>query len=77
MHDRMPHAMKAMRFPTDAETLWESLEWLYAYMPALRGVGHKASAQQIQECGGIPSVLLKKERGDFSGVNAKRRMIKL
>ena len=31
-------------------------------MPALQGVGHKASAQQIQECGGILSVLLQEKR---------------
>ena len=51
---------------------------LQAYMPALQGAGHKASAQQIQECGGILSVLLQeKERGELQGQNAKRRMIKL
>ena len=36
---------------------------LQAYMhPALQGAGHKASAQQIQECGGILSVLLQEKK---------------
>ena len=35
---------------------------LQAYMPALQGTGHKASAQQIQECGGILSVLLQEKK---------------
>ena len=41
---------------------------LQAYMPALQGAGHKASAQQIQECGGILSVNLffaDKDGGDL------------
>ena len=58
-----------MRFPTDMKLLWESLEWLYrAYMPGIAGAGHKASAQQIQECGGILSVpTARKERGELQG----------
>ena len=61
-----------MRFPTDMKLLWESLEWaLQAYMPALQGAGHKASAQQIQECGGILSVLLQEKKEEsFKGKNA-------
>ena len=61
-----------MRFPTDMKPLWESLEWLLqAYMPALQGAGHKASAQQIQECGGILSVLLQEKKEEsFKDKNA-------
>ena len=33
-----------------------------AYMPALQGAVHKASAQQTQECGGILSVLLQEKK---------------
>ena len=44
---------------------------LQAYMPALQGVGHKASAQQIQECGGILSVLLQEKKEEsFKDKNA-------
>ena len=61
-----------MRFPTDMKLLWESLEWaLQAYMPALQGAGHKASSQQIQECGGILSVLLQEKKEEsFKDKNA-------
>ena len=34
-------------------------------MPALQGAGHKASAQQIQECGGILSVLLQEKKEEM------------
>ncbi len=51
---------------------------LQAYMPALQGAGHKASAQQIQECGGILSVLLQEKKEEsFKARMLKRRMIKL
>ena len=41
------------------------------YMPALHGSGHKTSAQQIQECGGILSVLLQeKKEENFKDKNA-------
>ena len=44
---------------------------LQAYMPALQGAGHKASAQQIQECGGILSVLLQEKKEEsFKDKNA-------
>ena len=44
---------------------------LQAYMPALQGSGHKASAQQIQECGGILSVLLQEKKEEsFKDKNA-------
>ena len=61
-----------MRFPTDMKLLWESLEWLYRHiLPALQGAGHKASAQQIQECGGILSVLLQEKKEEsFKDKNA-------
>ena len=57
-----------MRFPTDMKLLWESLEWLQAYMPALQA-GHKASAQQIQELESYLSLQEKKEES-FKGKNA-------
>ena len=45
---------------------------LQAYMPALQGSGHKASAQQIQECGGILSVLLQEKKEEsFKDKNAQ------
>ena len=52
---------------------------LQAYMPALQGAGHKASAQQIQECGGIPicSYCKKRKRRASRARMLKRRMIKL
>jgi hypothetical protein len=51
---------------------------LQAYMPALQGAGHKVSAQQIQECGGILSVLLQEKKEEsFRTRMLKRRMIKL
>ena len=44
---------------------------LQAYMPALQGAGHKASAQQIQECDGILSVLLQEKKEEsFKDKNA-------
>lgn len=44
---------------------------LQAYMPALQGSGHKVSAQQIQECGGILSVLLQEKKEEsFKDKNA-------
>ena len=44
---------------------------IQAYMPALQGAGHKASAQQIQECGGILSVLLQEKKEEsFKDKNA-------
>ena len=58
-----------MRFPTDMKLLWESSRMaLQAYMPALQGAGHKASAQQIQECGRNPICpTARKERGELQG----------
>ena len=35
---------------------------LEAYMPALQGSGHKASAEQIKVCGGILSVLVHEKK---------------
>ena len=41
-------------------------------MPALQGAGHKASSQQIQECGGILSVLLQEKKEEsFKDKNAQ------
>ena len=69
-----------MRFPTDMKLLWESLEWLYRHICRhCRELGIRRPAQQIQECGGILSVLLQeKERGELQGQEClERRMIKL
>ena len=61
-----------MRFPTDMKLLWESIEWLYRHICRhCRESGHKASAQQIQECGGILSVLLQEKKEEsFKDKNA-------
>ncbi len=61
-----------MRYPTDMKLLWESLEWLYRIYAGIAGSWHKASAQQIQECGGVLSVLLQEKKEEsFEDKNAQ------
>ena len=62
-----------MRFPTDMKLLWEKPRMaLQANLPALWRARHKTSPQQVQECGGILSVLLQeKEKEGFKDKNAQ------